>query len=226
MKAATVSTAAWFSTATAAPARCFWASRAGRRSRGGAAGVSGTAAVSPADAASAASRGPSRSKTWVTSGRTSWPRASPVTHSTASTPRCRRPFSSCSSTMRFRSRQASVIHGRAPAACSSDASRSAGSPAGSGARRPAPRRSRRPACPPPWSASAPSKGRRCSRPGSAAPGAAAPPGPAPARRPGAGNTHGCRYDLAAAVLPHPAARSHHHVLRAALASGVSASPQR
>ncbi len=71
MDEATVSTVAWFSTATAAPARCFCSSRNGRRSRGGAAGVSGTAAARPTVAASAASRGPSRSKTWVTSGLTS-----------------------------------------------------------------------------------------------------------------------------------------------------------
>ena len=58
----------------------------------------------------------------------------------------------------------------------------AGSPAGSGAHRPGPRRSRRPARPPPPSASAPSTGRRCSRPGSAAPGATARPGPGPPSR--------------------------------------------
>ena len=71
MKAVTDATVSWLSTAAAAPARCFWARRNGRRCRGGAAGVSGTAAAMPTDAASAASRGPSRSKTCVTSGRTS-----------------------------------------------------------------------------------------------------------------------------------------------------------
>src|SRR3954465_15650677 len=59
----------WLRTHRCAPARCFSATRAGRRSTGGASGDSGTATGSPMPAATAASRTPSRSNTWVTPGR-------------------------------------------------------------------------------------------------------------------------------------------------------------
>jgi hypothetical protein len=125
IKPATEAGVSWLSTAAAAPARCFCASRNGRRCRGGAAGVSGTTAGIPAAAASAVSRGPSRSKTGAAPG---WVRGrpSPVTHKTASTSRWRRAANSCSRATRFRSRQVRVTQGRAPTSCRSDASRAGG----------------------------------------------------------------------------------------------------
>ena len=89
---------------------------------GGASGASGTVATSPAAAASAASRVPSRSKTWVTSGP--HPGRRGRRRSRRARPRPRPPrarASSCSSTTRLRSRQASVVHGRPPAASTSAA---------------------------------------------------------------------------------------------------------
>src|SRR3954451_24400948 len=67
----------WLRTHRCAPARCFSATRAGRRSTGGASGDSGTATGSPMPAATAASRTPSRANTWVTRARTLAPRPDP-----------------------------------------------------------------------------------------------------------------------------------------------------
>ena len=90
----------------------------------------------------------------------------------------------------------------------------AGSRAGSGARPPAPRRSPRPARPPRWSASAPSKGQRCSRPGSAAAGARAPRGTGSGQAAGARNTHG-----AGTTSQPPSAQDRYITLDEGLANG-------
>ena len=70
----------------------------------------------------------SRSNTWVAPAWTSGPRPSPVTHSTPSTPSAASPAISWESTTRLRSRQVSVIHGRAPTSRSSAASSVGGKP--------------------------------------------------------------------------------------------------
>ena len=112
----------WLSTATAAPACCLPTSRCGRRRTGGAVGVSATATGSPNVAASEADLVPSRSKAWVTSDRKSEARPAPVTHSTVANRSSARAWSSCSSAIRFRSRQVSVTQGFAPVSAISRAS--------------------------------------------------------------------------------------------------------
>ena len=130
-------------------------------------------------------------------------------------PPARRPVSSCSSTIRFRSRQVSVIHGRSPAASSKEACSVGG-------------KSGRSWCSPTSTASqdgasvAATDACIAAEYGSELKSVRIS-GTAPQRHrrhryrrhsTGAANTHGCGQDLAAPVGPHPAARSHHHALRA------------